>query len=166
MKILIRVLLLQISGLISLAASIETEDDCRRLADRAMVLVGKGEYDEAFSSVKADWPLPPEEMNRLAKLTKEQLAKVSERFGDVVGTEFIRQDSIGRSYIRFTYIQKFERHATCWHFIFYKPKNVWLLNGLTWDDSTQLLFELPVSEGAGKRESEQVVPPKSDRAGG
>jgi hypothetical protein len=39
------------------------------------------------------------------------------------------------------YIQTFENHGLRWQFIFYKPRNEWLLDNIQWDDQISLLFE-------------------------
>lgn len=39
-----------------------------------------------------------------------------------------------------TYIGKFERHIVRWVFTFYRPKDQWMVNAITWDDDIDALF--------------------------
>lgn len=107
-----------------------------------MSLVGEEKYEQAFESVGEHWPLPEAEITKLAMLTNKQMESVSERFGKVLGSEFIREDKIGESYIRYVFIQKCENHATRWMFIFYRPKQEWVVNSVKWDDKTEVLFDM------------------------
>lgn len=107
-----------------------------------MSKIGEEQYTVAFDMMIEHWPLPKEEIQNLAYQTKSQLTMVASRFGSVTGTEFIRSDEIGESYRRFIYIQKFERHATRWMIVFYKPREEWVVNAVYWDDKTTALFDL------------------------
>lgn len=135
-------ILLQFSSNI-FCAPLRSEEEAKKIANNMMNLVAEEQYNEAFSSVKGYWPIPEEEVTNLAILTKNQLLSTKGRFGDVIETEFIRSDKIGKSYIRYIYIQKFEKHATRWQIVFYKPKESWLVNSVIWDDQTHELFNMP-----------------------
>ena len=121
---------------------LESEESARTVADSFMEKVSSESYSEAFEYLTEFWPLPKEEIMNLAYQTNSQLSMVGNRFGSVLGSEYIRQDKIGESYIRYIYIQKFEAHATRWMIVFYKPKKEWIVNLVVWDDQTHGLFDM------------------------
>ena len=115
--------------------------EARNVADQAMALVKQEKFAEAYGTVKAFWPLPAIEIDGLANQMNTQWPMVQQRYGKSLATEFISERKIGDSFIKYTYLQKFERHAIRWTFVFYKPKDRWLVNGVSWDDGVNELFE-------------------------
>lgn len=122
--------------------SLKSEKDIKKLADDFMAEISKGFYKEAFNMLKPFWPLPETEINNLADQTESQLKTVANRFGKLLGFEYIQSNRIGDSYIRFMYIQKFANHATRWMIVFYRPLEEWIVNAVVWDDKTHELFEM------------------------
>jgi len=121
-------------------AGLKTEEETRKYADSIVAKAGEGETKEAFELTKKHWPLSPDEIDNLAYQTESQLKMAKARFGDMIGHEFIMEEKIGKSFVRYQYIVKFEKHAVRWMLIFYKPKDEWVLNMVSWDDQIQLLF--------------------------
>lgn len=66
---------------------------------------------------------------------------IANRFGDIIGVDFVGTKTAGSSFIQYTYIAKFEKHAIRYVCIFYRPKDYWLVNSVYWDDKIQLLFD-------------------------
>lgn len=132
-------------------ASLSTDADTKKLADQFMTLTAEGSYDKAFALMKPHWPMPAAEIDNLAYQTQSQLKMASERFGKLVGSEFIQTNKIGESYIRYIYIQKFSNHATRWMIVYYRATTEWKVNAVVWDDKTPELFNL---------KSEQLAPRK------
>jgi hypothetical protein len=125
------------STLKTLASAAET----RKLTEHAMGLVKQEKFAEAYASVKPFWPLPAIEIDGMANQMNTQWPMVQQRFGKSLDTEFVNQQKVGESFIRYTYLQKFERHAIRWTFVFYKPKDQWIVNAVSWDDGVNELFE-------------------------
>lgn len=118
-----------------------TAADARKLAEQAMSFVRQEKFAEAYAAVKPFWPLPAIEIDGLANQMNTQWPVVQQRYGKTVATEFIREGRIGESFVQYTYLQKFERHAIRWTFVFYKPSDHWLVNAVSWDDGVHQLFE-------------------------
>ncbi len=124
------------------AEPLKSEKDIKKLADDFMSEISKGSYKEGFNMLKPYWPLPETEIINLAYQTESQLKMVADRFGKLLGSEYIQSNRIGVSYIRFIYIQKFANHATRWMIVFYRPIDDWKVNVVVWDDKTHELFDL------------------------
>ena len=100
----------------------------------------KAEFVEGLNIAKVYWPLPPVEIDNLANQIITHWAIVKQRFGKPTGMEFIQEERLGKSFVRFYYLHKFENHAIYWRFTYYKPKNEWKINGITFKDNLEFLF--------------------------
>ena len=117
-----------------------TAADARKLADRAMALFQQEKFEEGYNVLKPYWPLAPVEIDSLANQTTTQWPVVRQRFGASLGSEFIGEKTVGKSFVQFTYIQKFERHAIRWLFTFYRPSDRWIVNTASFDDTISAMF--------------------------
>lgn len=123
------------------AAELGSEEACLNLTNQFMEAIGKGDYQAGFDLIAPHYPLPENEITQLAALTEKQMNSVATRFGKAIGSEFIRKNSLGESFLRYSYIQKLENHATRWQITFYRPKDKWIINKVSFDDSPEKLFE-------------------------
>ena len=89
---------------------------------------------------KAYWPLPPVEIDGLANQINTQWSIVNQRFGEPTGIEFIREERLGKSFVKYYYLHKFENHAIYWKFVFYKPVDKWKINSIVFEDNLDFLF--------------------------
>ncbi|MBN4058254.1 hypothetical protein JYT55_00715 [Mariprofundus ferrooxydans] len=140
MRIIIGLVLLLCSFSVN-AASITDIKDTNRVCQKAAAIFGTGDAKVSFETLKPYWPLPKEEIDNLAYQTESQLKMVSSRFGKILGSDFVSTRRAGNSFVRHTYIIKFEKHAVRYMCTFYKPKNIWLVNEIVWDDQIRQLFE-------------------------
>lgn len=115
--------------------------EARKLADRAVASAQRENFDDAYGAVKPYWPLAAVEIDGLANQMRTQWPMVQQRYGKSLATEFIKEEKVGDSFVRYIYLQKFERHALRWIFTFYRPAGEgWLVNGVSWDDGVAELF--------------------------
>ena len=66
---------------------------------------------------------------------------VSERFGNIIGTNFIKDKAVKEHILRKIYVIKFEKHMIRVLFTYYNNGNGWILNGFKWDDQFEELFD-------------------------
>lgn len=121
--------------------SFANKNVCKKVCEEVMILVGNGKIDEALKTLEPYWLFGRSEFDKVYIHTINQMELVKPRFGKIIGYEFVREEMINDTIMRLTYIQKFERHAIRWIFLFYKPDDKWLLNSFTWDDKISQLFE-------------------------
>lgn len=126
---------------VSFGAGMQSVSETRALSDQASLLFKDEKFTEGFALLKPNWPLPAVEIDGLINQINIQWPIVRQRFGTAVGIEFAKEETIGSSFVRYTYIHKFQNHAIKWVFIFYKPKDVWLVNAVSFDDQYQTLFQ-------------------------
>jgi len=111
------------------------------LCDSAMKAVAGGEIGDGFAELRPCWVFSPKDFADYQIKTIQKMTSLTPTYGKVVGWEFVREDAAGESLLRLIYLQKFERHALGWVFIFYKPRDRWLLNEFRWDESIERVFE-------------------------
>jgi hypothetical protein len=122
------------------AASLDSEEAASKLIDKVMEKVGSGDLVGGLLLLKPYSVVPESEFNVLLEQTKLQLPVIQGRFGKTLGTEFIAERLVGKSFFQIVHLQKFERHAVRWRFIFYSPSKSWVLDTFTFDDKIHLLF--------------------------
>jgi hypothetical protein len=122
------------------AGQLNTPDETKALCSAVAAKMGAGDSDAAFDLLSPNWPLPPEELKQLAYQTKSKLEMVGSRFGAPLGSEFVRSEAAATSFVRHHYLVKFEKHALRLSCTFYKPKDSWIVNTVTWDDSPDQLL--------------------------
>lgn len=122
------------------AAMLKSEEDAKNLCHKSATEFSRGEINKSFDTVKPYWPIPVDEITNLSYQTKSQLDRIKDRFGRVLSAEFIETQKAGSSFLKYSYAIKFEKHAVRYTCIFYKPKNDWVVNTVSWDDSIHLLF--------------------------
>lgn len=140
MKMMLLLGLMAIS-IIASAKSLKTIKDTKSLCNSAADAFGKGDVKKAFGILEPYWILPKEELKNLTYQTESQLKMVGTRFGASLGHDYIRSEEAGASFVKHTFVGKFEKHAVRYMCIFYKPKDHWVVNSVYWDDNTPALFE-------------------------
>lgn len=123
------------------AESISEATQTREICAEAAALLGSGESDKAYDVLLPFWPLPKEEVQNLGYQTRSQLAMVSDRFGTVIGAEYASSKAVGDSLIKHNFLIKYEKHALRFSCVFYKPRDRWYVNAVTWDDKPHSLLE-------------------------
>jgi hypothetical protein len=129
------------SSLPGAAQGLPSLPDVRKVTDGAMEKVGRGDIEAGLKSVRHLLIIPPAEFDAMLGQLPVQVPGMSARFGPSIGYEFIKEDKIGESVARLTYIHKFERHAMRWYFYCYKGKSGWVINTFRFDDKLHELFE-------------------------
>ena len=140
MKKIIVILILLVFNL-AMAGDLVSLKDTKDLSDQLMAHFLRGEFQEGLGLAKPFWPLPPVEIDGLANQIATQWPMVQQRFGTTTGQEFIKEERLGNSFVRYYFLHKFENHSIYWRFTFYKPQNSWKVNGIQFLDELSPLFE-------------------------
>lgn len=139
MRFVLGVLLVIYSGLSS-AATLKDSDATVALSDQVMRKASGGDIRGAFELARPYVVIPQSEFDALLGQVELQLPMISGRFGKSIGYELLRNDTVGASLVQAVYIQKFEKHAMVWRFIFYKADTGWVLNSFKYVDDITLAF--------------------------
>jgi hypothetical protein len=117
-----------------------TPADVRKFSDTVMGWVGAGKYEDAWKRMKPASIIPPVEFDAFAAQFNSQLPTFTPRYGKPAGFEYIRDQQVGTSLLRFQYIAKYERSATRWIFVFYRTATGWVLTDFKFDGNVSALF--------------------------
>lgn len=72
---------------------------------------------------------------------KSELRKIVSLIGKYHGNELIDKQSISDSYVRITYLARFNRQPLKFSFTMYKPNKIWQLQQLKFDDKVSEGFK-------------------------
>ncbi|THU01967.1 hypothetical protein E9531_08180 [Lampropedia puyangensis] len=122
-------------------APLATMADTTKLCDAAVKLVAEQKIEQAFAALTPYWPLAREEINRLAGQTKSQFALLVRQFGAIVGQEWVRSRTGGKSLVQHLYMVKLQHHAVRVGCTFYRPEQTWQVHTIFWDDEIDALLE-------------------------
>jgi hypothetical protein len=122
------------------AQPVATPADVRKITDQIMAQVGIGSMEAGFKLLKPRTIIPEAEFDALVGQAKLQLPAMSQRFGSNLGYEFLREDKAGANLIRYTYAQRFDKHAMRWIFYAYHGKGGWVINTFQFDDKLPAFF--------------------------
>ena len=135
------VLLLMLSPQLQAAEVLNNETEVKQLTENVMQKVSENLWKEALLLLR------PYSLNPVAEFDSEvgqvelQIPVINQRFGSAINYDFVKREAVGDSLLRYVYLQKFEKHVMSWHFIFYKPKDVWQLDAWSFDDNVESLFQ-------------------------
>ena len=124
----------------AVAQPVANPADLRKVADQIMEQVGKGKVEAGLKLLKPRTIIPEAEFDAMVGQAKLQLPAMSQRFGEPLGYEFLREDRVGENLIRYSYIQRFDKHAMRWIFYTYRGKGGWVVNSFQFDDKLPAVF--------------------------
>ena len=134
-------LLMLCCGQAAAAEGLKDEQQVLALTQRMMETAMTREPDAVFALLKPHYPVDPAEIDALSSNARMYWAAVATRFGKPLAYERVQTERIGTSFVRYTYLQKFEKHALRWTFSFYRPKDTWLANTFKFDDAIESLYQ-------------------------
>ncbi len=117
-------------------------DPLRALSDKAMAKLKDNDLPGVFEVLQAHGKWTEDQRTDAIEDWKKRREKAAMLIGKPVGEiEFLKKEVLGKCFVRYTYLEKWEKHALVWRLIYYKPKDEWNLQGIGWDESVPLLFE-------------------------
>ena len=126
---------------IAIAGGFKTEGECKNFSDKLVDQFINGNFKDGLNSAKPYWPIPEIEIDGLANQIVQQWPIVDQRFGKAIAKEFIKEERIGKSFLRYYYLHKFENHSIYWCIDFYKPRKEWRINSITFKDNLATLYK-------------------------
>ena len=120
--------------------TLDSEEAASKLVEQVMAKVGAGDLEGGLLLAKPYLLMPEAEVNAIIEQAKLQQPLLQARFGKPLGAEFVADKTLGRSLYGILYLQKFEKHAMRWRFVFYRASGKWMLDAISFDDKIQLLF--------------------------
>lgn len=141
MKYLISIIIFTLSFSTQAVESLSSEEAAQSLAKEVMENVSKDLFKEGLLKLRPYTVVPMAEFDVQMGQLDMQIPAIAQRFGKSIGYDFVEKEQLGESLMQYVYLQKFEKHVMVWRFIFYKPKDKWLLNTWYFNDQVQPLFK-------------------------
>ncbi len=117
-----------------------SEAEVMQLCEAFLGRVMRSEYDAAFDGIRPYFPISAARFDKLRQETKKQHGLAQLQFGKPIGYLFVRSDTIKDTVVKYRFLEKFEWDVMYWEFLFYKPQDGWILNGVGFDDELHDLF--------------------------
>lgn len=122
------------------AEALRSEADTLALSRKMMDVAMAQPPGAAFAVLKPYWPMDPAEIDGMTSNASLQWQVIEARYGKPQGYELIKTERIGQSFVRYVYLQKFEKHALRWRVSFYRPRDTWMTNNFAFDDQLESLY--------------------------
>lgn len=123
------------------ADTLKSEAEARALADKVMAQAGAGRTDDAYGTMSPYSLVDIRALEAARTNARSSRMAIEAQVGNSVGYEFIRSEKVGDSLLKLTYIEKTERQAIPWQFIFYKAPSGWGVSAFSNGDNVDALFE-------------------------
>lgn len=121
--------------------SFASKAQAKQVFDAAMQKVAAGDMDGAFALVEPYIPMEAKELESMKAQFMKQREIVHARYGNPLDIEFYGEQSLKEIFVRYTYIEKFERHALRWLITIYKPADAWVIDAFLFDDAVAALLD-------------------------
>lgn len=105
------------------------------LSLQVVSLFSQEKIEKAVSTMRAYWPIPNEEIDRVQEQTIGQMKLLNSRFGKMLGINKIKEESVQDFALREVYFIRYEKSALRLIFIYYHNQDGWIINSFSWDDS-------------------------------
>jgi hypothetical protein len=119
--------------LVSAPSSYAKEKTPAQMVEAFFHLIEKGQISPAYDQLLENSSIPTSKPQAV-QLLKTQTQNALTLYGNILGVEKIHEEKIGQSIVRLVYVLKLDVVPTSWEFYFYKPKNIWFLANITFND--------------------------------
>ncbi|WP_050468584.1 hypothetical protein [Herbaspirillum chlorophenolicum] len=123
------------------ADTLKSENEIRPLTDKIMAQAGAGRTDNAYGAMSPYALIDIRALEVARTNARSSRMAIEAQVGNSIGYEFIRSEKVGDSLLKLTYIEKTEKQAIPWQFIFYKTPAGWGISAFSNGDNVDALFD-------------------------
>ena len=127
-------------GPLAAAEPLRTKKHALALTDAVVSEVAAGELERGLRLMAPYAIVPESEFEVAIEQARIQFPSLLARVGNPIGHEFICEKEAGQSFYKVIQVVKYEKHMVRFRFVFYKPKDYWVLNTYYFDDRIEALF--------------------------
>lgn len=140
MRHLALLLLLMLSPSVAMTEELKDATAAVALAEKVVQKISTGDVRGGLELARPYLAIPSGQFDVLLGQLEMQAPVQATRYGESIGYDLLRNDTVGDSLMRALYVQKLERHAVFWIFYFYKSKDDWLISELSYSDVVSNAF--------------------------
>ena len=112
----------------------------KALCDNFMDQLVAGRFKAAFDTIKPHFPVEEAKFEAGRDVSINGLVSTMTAHGGLIGYTFYKEEDLQDTVVRYVYTIQLRQHLLRWVFVFYKPKDGWMLNGYFWDDNLDWFF--------------------------
>ncbi|HEY8385050.1 MAG TPA: hypothetical protein VIK82_02425 [Porticoccaceae bacterium] len=101
--------------------------------NQVMMDISQMRLEDAWRKMKSHSNIPPMGIDNFGRDYRAHHDQVLRYYGPAVGVEIMKTEMAGNSFLRATYLVKYEATAITWFMIFYKVRDTWVLNEFNYD---------------------------------
>jgi len=144
MKVILLLTLFLISfypSLFSYTKALDNEVEAIGLSYKIVSYYSKGKVDNAFEIMHPYITFDEKSYESLKNITSAKYPVIEENYGKSIGVRLLSVSCVSDFAIRIVLANLRELHIIKWEFIFYKNKDGWVLNNISWNDKITELFD-------------------------
>jgi hypothetical protein len=120
-----------------------TDDETKILSNKIFQNFKNEKFDEGFELFKDRCLIETVEIDKLKTTIKTQWAEIIKKsYGEPISIELSKVEKIEDSFIRYSYLHKFQKTVLVWVIVFYKPEETWMVHGLSYSGNIEQLYKL------------------------
>ncbi|MFA5549125.1 MAG: hypothetical protein WDA10_11330 [Porticoccaceae bacterium] len=101
--------------------------------NKVMMDISQARFDDAWRTMKINSNIPAAGIDNFGRQYRGHYEQTIRHYGPSVGVELMKTEMAGQSFLRATYLVKYESTAITWFMIFYKVRDTWVLNEFNYD---------------------------------
>jgi hypothetical protein len=118
---------------VSVPSSYAEQQSPAQMVETFFGMIQKGQISQAYDQLLVNSSIPASKPQAV-QLLKTQTQNALTLYGNILGIDKIHEEHFGQSIVRLVYVLKLDVVPTAWEFYFYKPKSVWFLANITFND--------------------------------
>jgi len=115
-------------------------NDARASLDGIVGCIAASNYSCAWKELRPLSVLPAVELNAFEAQFNSQLGAVIRRFGEPLDLEFLHEQQLGTSLVKYEFLVRHEKAPVRWTFIMYRARKGWVLTDFKFDGDLQRFF--------------------------
>jgi hypothetical protein len=122
-------------------SSLRSEEDVVDLTEAFLAAIVASDVKGAYRLAAEHWPLAPSELATRVEEAEERRRELRKTLGLSLGSELQARESAGERVVRVTHLERFDKGAVVWRFVFYRADRAWALVELSDTADLSVLFD-------------------------
>lgn len=140
-----KILVLGATSLIALHAgaqtrTLESQEETKKFAEGVVASVAAGNYGAAWKELRSVSVVPPAEFDVFEAQFASQSPTVLARMGSPLGYELVREEKLGKFFVKYTFLVQHEKAPMRWMLVFYRGAKGWIATDFKFDGNAAALF--------------------------
>lgn len=134
-RLLLAICLLAVAPAFGAAVGLQSLDESKALANQSTLLLAQEKFDGGFQVLKRHWPLPDAELALVIRQTTADWPRLRQRYGRTQAITFLGEQRLSPTFVRYSYLHRFEKGSGQWQFTFQQYRGAWLVDGVAFVES-------------------------------